>query len=188
MYFVGNMGTYLLVAVSVERLPRIILFYNFILIINIFLRYIICYYPTSTHSINYTVCAVVIIICIFFSGLWTTVPLLGWSYYEPEGLKVSCSVKWDDQSANILSYNIIIYIFAFFLPVIIMFFTNTQTVKLVRIYNYLDISRCISFRIQLTSLFTHVAPKGKWLEYSSNPCTSFIRTLLVKSFSFPIFA
>jgi hypothetical protein len=149
MYFVGNMGTYLLVAISVERSERTIDFFiNNYINLNIFVftyRYIICYYPTSTRSISYSVCAVVIIICVILSGLWTVLPLVGWSYYVPEGLKVSCSVEWESQSANVLSYNIVIYIFAFFLPVIIMFFTNVQTVKMVKIilkvslYFYLNI-------------------------------------------------
>ena len=65
------------------------------------------------------------------SALWAGLPLIGWSYYLPEGLKVSCSIEWENHSANVLSYNITIMVFAFFIPVIIMSFTNIETLKLV---------------------------------------------------------
>ena len=72
-----------------------------------------------------------ILICVLLSALWAILPLFGWSYYSPEGVHMSCGVEWRDHSPNVLSYNITIFIFAFFLPLLILFITNYKIIKIV---------------------------------------------------------
>ena len=47
-------------------------------------------------------------------------------------MKVSCSVEWQDQSFNVKSYNITIFICAFFFPVIVIIITNLKVIKTVK--------------------------------------------------------
>jgi hypothetical protein len=44
---------------------------------------------------------------------------------------MSCGVEWQDNSANVLSYNITILIFAFLLPLIVLIITNVKIIKIV---------------------------------------------------------
>ena len=89
----------------------------------------------NSKSITYKTCFLVIAVCIVLSLIWTTFPLVGWSYYSPEGLKMSCSVEWQDRSLNVMSYSITIIIFVFILPLIIITITNIKIIKIVRNVN-----------------------------------------------------
>ena len=85
----------------------------------------------SLQSLTYKTCAYAIFVCISLSALWAILPLFGWSYYSPEGIKISCSVEWQDRSWNIMSYNITIFVFAFFLPLLILLIANLKIIKIV---------------------------------------------------------
>jgi hypothetical protein len=112
MYFVGNFQTYLLVAISIER---------YLMISNLI----------NSKSITYKACFITIVVCIFLSAIWAFFPLVGWSYYSTEGIKMSCGVEWQDHSLNVMSYNISIFIFAFFLPLVLIAIANYKTIKIV---------------------------------------------------------
>ena len=134
MYFTGNMSTYLLCAISIERCRLEIYSINNFLI-NLSFRYLVFSNQITLRSITYKTCFLTILICVILSLIWTVVPLLGWSYYSPEGVQISCSVEWNDHSFNVMSYNIIIFIFAFYIPVIILVFTNVRVIKIVSMKN-----------------------------------------------------
>ena len=85
----------------------------------------------NSKSITYKTCFLAILLCMFLSAIWTVFPLLGWSYYSPEGIKMSCGVEWQDHSPNVMSYNISIFIFAFTIPLIIIAITNAKIIKIV---------------------------------------------------------
>ena len=78
-----------------------------------YFRYLMISNKVNSKSITYKTCFLVIAVCIVLSLIWTTFPLVGWSYYSPEGLKMSCSVEWQDRSLNVMSYSITIIIFVF---------------------------------------------------------------------------
>ena len=82
-------------------------------------------------SITYKTCIISIMLCVFLSAIWAILPLFGWSYYSPEGVKMSCSVEWKDHSANVFSYNMTIFVFAFLIPLIILIVTNVKIIKIV---------------------------------------------------------
>jgi hypothetical protein len=44
---------------------------------------------------------------------------------------MSCGVEWQDNSINVKSYNITIFIFAFIIPLVIIIITNLNTIKIV---------------------------------------------------------
>ena len=85
----------------------------------------------KSSSITYKVCFMIISLCVFLSAFWTVLPLLGWSYYSPEGIKMSCGIEWQDHSANVMTYNILVFIFAFFVPLFILAITNWKIIKTV---------------------------------------------------------
>ncbi|CAF1936528.1 unnamed protein product [Rotaria magnacalcarata] len=65
-------------------------------------------------------------------------PLFGWSFYDYEGIGVSCSIKWTERSVNVISYNISILIFVYFSPVIIRLVTNLKIYQLIQIRRQSD--------------------------------------------------
>ena len=87
--------------------------------------------PTTVLTISYKVCFMTIVACVFGSALWAILPLFGWSYYKAEGLRMSCSVEWENHEANVLSYNITIFLLAFVVPVIVLIVANVKIIKTV---------------------------------------------------------
>jgi hypothetical protein len=59
-------------------------------------------------------------------------PLLGWSYYSLEESLTTCSVEWRDKALDVVSYNVAIFIFVFFIPLILIIVTNAKLVFVVR--------------------------------------------------------
>ncbi|CAF1008978.1 unnamed protein product [Adineta ricciae] len=69
----------------------------------------------------------ILIFCAYLIAfLWALMPLFGWSTYDYEGIGASCSIKWEDRSLNVVSYNITILIFVYLIPVIIMIIANVN--------------------------------------------------------------
>ena len=76
----------------------------------------------------------IVLICSILSLLWCVFPLFGWSYYSLEGAGTSCSVEWNERSFNVISYNIAMFIFVFFIPLIVIIGANTKIILIVIIY------------------------------------------------------
>ena len=76
--------------------------------------------------------AVKAIVLAFLIGLfWSTMPLLGWSEYSLEGAMISCSIEWNKQTPSVLSYNISISIFVYFIPLFLLIYTNLKIISFV---------------------------------------------------------
>lgn len=52
--------------------------------------------------------------------------LLFRNHYALEGVRTSCSVRWQDRTFNVISYNIFMFIFAYIVPLIIMLYCNIK--------------------------------------------------------------
>ena len=52
-----------------------------------------------------------------YGGVWACPPLLGWGRYEVEPYGTACSLNWSDIP---LSYLVLVFIFIYLLPIIIM--------------------------------------------------------------------
>jgi hypothetical protein len=89
----------------------------------------------NSRSKTYKCCFWIILFCAFLSALWAILPLVGWGYYSPEGVKMSCGIEWQDHSLNVLSYNMTVFVFAFFLPLMILVITNCKIIKRVNLTN-----------------------------------------------------
>ena len=84
---------------------------------------------------NYKKSIFLIIISIFIGLFWALGPLFGWSEYSLEGAMITCSVEWNKRTTPIMSYNISILIFVFFLPISVLIYTNLMIIQIVSI-NY----------------------------------------------------
>jgi hypothetical protein len=103
------------------------------LLINLHYRFIIIYKPHSLKQINNTHIAVVVASCLFLGLLWAVFPLVGWSYYALEGAQTSCSVKYDKRDLNVMSYNMAMFLFVFFIPLIAIVITSYKMLVMVKI-------------------------------------------------------
>ena len=132
MYFIGCTGIYLMTAISIERqIYCFKIIRKISLIKNLFLRYYAINKPlymkalTSKHKI------LSIVMCIVLGLIWPVLPLFGWSYYTLEGGLTSCTVEWSERSFNVISYNVVIWVGGFFVPLIIIFYTNFKLIYIV---------------------------------------------------------
>ena len=98
-------------------------------------RYYIIYKPFNISKITFKLAGLVIIGCIAFSLLFTILPLFGWSYYSLEASLIQCGVEWAERSWNVQSYNFVIFIFNFFIPVTVVSYCILNTIKIVNIIN-----------------------------------------------------
>lgn len=73
----------------------------------------------------------IVLLCSVLGLLWAVLPMMGWSYYDLEGALVSCSVKWNDRSFNVVSYNVTIFVTTYFLPLAIIFKINFHLILIV---------------------------------------------------------
>ena len=112
MYFIGTVGVYVMVAISCER-------------------FLIIYKPLMIKKITHNVIYIIVGVCIFLGIFWSTLPIVGWSYYSVEGIGTSCSVEWADQSFNVVSYNIAMFIFVYFLPLFVIIVSNVKVILIV---------------------------------------------------------
>lgn len=112
MFLIGSSTIFLLVAMSFER------FY-------------IVYDLMSQRVLKRSVYVAIIVACLGFGLFWSALPLLGWSYYSFEGLGTSCSIKWNERSLNVISYNVTILVFVFLVPLIILVPTSIKLILIV---------------------------------------------------------
>lgn len=85
----------------------------------------------SIKSINTKTVLIVVLICVLGGVFWAILPLFGWSYYSLEGSLTSCSVEWYERSFNVISYNVTIFVFMFFIPLLLIFGSNLKLVLIV---------------------------------------------------------
>jgi c-opsin len=86
----------------------------------------------SIKKITHRVLAYVIAVCMLLGLFWSILPIFGWSRYALEGAGTSCSVEWNERSWNVMSYNVAMFVFVFFVPLLIIIFTNTRLIMIVK--------------------------------------------------------
>lgn len=73
-------------------------------------------------------------VCFFFSLIWSSSPLFGWSYYSLEGVGTSCSIELNEKSLSVISYNMTILITVFFIPLIVIVGSHLLIIQKVNYY------------------------------------------------------
>ncbi|CAF0999718.1 unnamed protein product [Rotaria sordida] len=174
-YFAGCSNMYMLCFISIDR------------------------YLVVTRSLSTSVITVkrayIIIICGYLLALfWTLLPVIGWSSYDYEGVGASCSIKWEERSLNVISYNITIFIFVYLIPVIIIIITNISTYKVVHEHRRrtsinLDEFRCQrQYLIERRVTFTIILIiSGYMLAWTPYAIMSFICAFIDAEYFPPIF-
>ena len=127
MYFTACTNVYLMTLISLER-------------------YYILKFPTNVKNLNKKNVILAIGGSVMLGLFWSAMPLIGWSHYSLEDSYTSCSVEWKEKSFNVLSYNVAIFIFVFFIPFGFILFSNLKSIIIVSNLNYnLDLSLIIKF-------------------------------------------
>ena len=114
IYFVGCMQVFLMSAIS-------------------YIRFDILNKQKNEKTIGRKTVLTASLMSFLMSLFWSTAPIFGWSYYSLEGALTSCSVEWFERSFNVMSYNTAMFIFVFFLPLIMILFTNFKLISIVRL-------------------------------------------------------
>lgn len=112
IYFVGCMQVYSMVAIS-------------------YVRYNILKNNKNGQTSDSKLVLKSIIISILLSGFWSTVPIVGWSYYSLEDSFVSCAVEYNERSLNVISYNICMFLFVFIFPLALIIYSNVMSLLIV---------------------------------------------------------
>ena len=77
---------------------------------------------------------IAILVSLFMGIFWSAAPIFGWSHYSLEGALISCSVEWHKRTASVLSYNIVITVFVYILPLIVFTFTSIRIFVMVCLF------------------------------------------------------
>lgn len=91
----------------------------------------IIYRPQSIQKVTYLRVGFGIKLSIFYGIFWSMAPLFGWSHYSLESNNLFCSVEWKERTLNVLSYNVCMFIFVFFIPLVIIGVMSTKTLMIV---------------------------------------------------------
>ena len=84
--------------------------------------------PFTAKSLNFKSALISMIISSAFALLLSAAPFYGWTRYTLEGANISCSIEWQSRESEIISYNIFIFVSTFFVPSIILIFSNLKIV------------------------------------------------------------
>ena len=87
--------------------------------------------PYERNCRNYRVSVKFMIAALFIGLFWALMPLLGWSEYSIES-SISCSVEWNKKTPLVISYNVSIFAFVFFMPLSVILYTNFKIIFIVR--------------------------------------------------------
>ena len=112
IYFSACTNVYLMTFISIER-------------------YYILKYPVKVKVLNKNKIIIAVLASIGLGLFWSMAPLLGWSKYALEDSKTCCSVEWKERSLNVMSYNILVFIFVFAIPFSLILVSNLQSIIIV---------------------------------------------------------
>nr|QVK45897.1 G protein-coupled receptor [Proales similis] len=113
MYWVGCASIFLMVAISLER-------------------YLITSNPLSMQSFKPSTVYMAVAASTLTGLFWALLPLLGWSHYSLEGALTSCSVEWNERNFAVISYNLAMFLFVYFIPLAMIICTNYKLLFMVK--------------------------------------------------------
>jgi hypothetical protein len=100
-------------------------------IYNLINRFYIILKPMNIRKITIQISLIVVLFCVLNGLFWAMLPLFGWSRYTLEGALTSCSVEWKERSANVISYNITIFVLVYFIPILCILSTSIKLLLIV---------------------------------------------------------
>ena len=93
---------------------------------------------SATYSPTETSCGkkcLIIGTCWIYALFWAVLPLFGWSSYGLEGMGISCSINWQSRNMGNISYTVLLFVFAFLIPVGIICVTYLKIYRKVKDHN-----------------------------------------------------
>ncbi|XP_074659494.1 visual pigment-like receptor peropsin [Tubulanus polymorphus] len=100
-FLVGNVSMSILVVISLDRYVRV-------------------WRPFSVLCVDARMSKIVCAVVWCYGLLWSSFPLFGWSKYELEPHRLSCSVDWSSRDPLNRSFIITLFVFVFLIPLCIM--------------------------------------------------------------------
>ena len=94
-------------------------------------RYYIIAKPLNIKTITYKTTGLLILAVLVKVLFFTIVPLIGWSRYSLELSLIQCGVEWAERSWNVQSYNFVIFITDYVLPVGLVSFCSYKLIAIV---------------------------------------------------------
>lgn len=73
-----------------------------------------------------------ILLCLFMSAFWSTMPFFGWSSYTKNGVETSCTPDWKSSEFGVVTYNFSVFVIVFLIPLFFMTAINLKMWWLVR--------------------------------------------------------
>jgi hypothetical protein len=89
-------------------------------------RHYIIQKPMLAKKLNTNLMIKTIVVCAFVSLFWSSMPLIGWSYYSLEEGKTGCCVEYKEKSLNVISYNVSMFLFVFIIPFSFILVSNIR--------------------------------------------------------------
>ncbi len=114
-----------------------------------YVRYDILNKQLDENSISNKLILKLTLISLALSLFWSMAPMFGWSYYSLEDGLVSCSVEYNEKSINVISYNVGMFIFTFFLPFAIIIAANLKSLLIVSNLYFLMIFLPFNFHFKI---------------------------------------
>ncbi|CAF3734287.1 unnamed protein product [Rotaria socialis] len=105
-YFVGMVGLYILTALSLNRYWKIVK-------------------PGKAQYVTFQTAYISVFLSVIAGLFWAITPVFGWNNYKLEGALTTCSICWQERSFNVMSYNILMFVFGYIIPLIVMVYCNT---------------------------------------------------------------
>jgi hypothetical protein len=143
MYTIGTMTIFIMCFISCQR------FY-------------FLYRPFQMRKLTFKTTINASIVSAVISLFWSIAPMFGWSHYSLEGALTSCSVEWVEKSFNVISYNISMFIFVFFIPLILIILSDIGLFVLVRRSNSLDEKSKRFFKKEIKLTLSLIIMIGKY--------------------------
>ncbi|CAF1121229.1 unnamed protein product, partial [Didymodactylos carnosus] len=89
-------------------------------------KYYMIVKPLSRNILTMRTTFISVALSIFGGLFWSLTPLIGWSSYTLEGVLTSCSITWQSRTVNVISYNISLFIFGYFLPLLVVIYLSAS--------------------------------------------------------------
>ncbi|XP_044749566.1 rhodopsin-like [Coccinella septempunctata] len=93
-----------------------------------FERYMMVSRPFQNYIISRRSATILVLGIWTYSLALTVPPLVGWGKYVNEAANISCSINWETQTLNAMSYICYLFIFGLFIPVTIIVFSYINIV------------------------------------------------------------
>lgn len=92
-------------------------------------RYLVMYQPNNKTVFGYNRYRAMLITIWAYGLFWSILPLIGWSRYNYEPARTTCTIDWQNNDTSYTSFIITYFIFGYVVPLSIMIFCYYKVIK-----------------------------------------------------------